>query len=668
MSIKKIFAGSLAALTIFSFAGASLLSPAPAKAATIDELQVQIAALLAQIAALQGTSTSTCSYLFTTDLTIGSTGENVRQLQMFLNKKGFTVAVSGAGSAGLESTYFGGLSQSALAKYQASAGISPAVGYFGPITRAKVNSECTTSTGGGNTGGGNNGTSTTGGTTLNGNAGSIEEASFVSGLNNEEVGEDQDDVEVAGLEIEADDGSDIRLTAVRLVFVNTNSVSTSDDDFEDYAAEVSLTLDGKEIARVDADEFNDDNDYSKTISVDNSAIIRRGDMADLIVEVTGISNLDSDNEGEDWTVEFDSIRFMDADGATISDTNTGDIGATRTFSFESFASASNVDLTLDLNEADDDINEAHVIDIDDTDDTDDVEILSFTLEADGDSNINIDEIPVLLTSVGFNLNDGLSGASLWMDGDKVGSENLTNASTTETVTFDDLDLDIDAGDTVEFMVTVDVVDTNSGITNGDTIMAQIGTTQLNAIDAEDESGEDLENNDRSGTALGEANALYDEGIMVDFVSASANNVTRDGVNNDTAELKIRVEVTAFDGVAFLDKSFEISSSTSMAANGSNNVAAQESGGNITAATTTVSIASVGSNVGITETATSYRIDEGRTGTFEIILNVVSPDASVRGILYTLEWGQTDGANLGNVYNFNMGVDGDYKTGYVFVTD
>lgn len=90
-------------------------------------------------AAVSGGPVSTGSYTFTRNLTVGSTGEDVRELQKFLNANGFTVSSSGAGSAGSESTYFGPATRAALAKYQAANGISPAAGYFGPITRTNVN-------------------------------------------------------------------------------------------------------------------------------------------------------------------------------------------------------------------------------------------------------------------------------------------------------------------------------------------------------------------------------------------------------------------------------------------------------------------------------------------------------------------------------------------------
>jgi hypothetical protein len=79
-------------------------------------------------------------YVFTRNLTIGSTGGDVMNLQQVLNANANTqVAVSGAGSPGMETSTFGGLTKAALAKFQAGNGISPAAGYFGAITRAFLN-------------------------------------------------------------------------------------------------------------------------------------------------------------------------------------------------------------------------------------------------------------------------------------------------------------------------------------------------------------------------------------------------------------------------------------------------------------------------------------------------------------------------------------------------
>lgn len=75
------------------------------------------------------------------DLKTGSLGSDVKALQEFLNARGFTVAASGPGSPGNETTTFGALTRAAVIKYQKSKGITPAVGYFGPITRKAVEAD-----------------------------------------------------------------------------------------------------------------------------------------------------------------------------------------------------------------------------------------------------------------------------------------------------------------------------------------------------------------------------------------------------------------------------------------------------------------------------------------------------------------------------------------------
>ncbi len=87
------------------------------------------------------------SYIFTTPLKLGSTGTDVKYLQIFLNDNGFTVSTTGIGSKGNESTYFGPATHKALIKYQeyyakdilTPSGLTKGTGYFGPATIRRVN-------------------------------------------------------------------------------------------------------------------------------------------------------------------------------------------------------------------------------------------------------------------------------------------------------------------------------------------------------------------------------------------------------------------------------------------------------------------------------------------------------------------------------------------------
>lgn len=130
----------------------SLLQSFGADQSTINNVDASLRGTAPSGGSSTPSSGASCSQ-FTRDLTIGSTGADVQALQKILNANGYPVAASGAGSPGNESTYFGSLTASALGKWQASKGISPAVGYFGPITRAALASSgaCGTTSGGGTT-------------------------------------------------------------------------------------------------------------------------------------------------------------------------------------------------------------------------------------------------------------------------------------------------------------------------------------------------------------------------------------------------------------------------------------------------------------------------------------------------------------------------------------
>lgn len=77
---------------------------------------------------------------FLIDLEFRTVHPDVARLQNFLNRNGAVVALPGnPGSLNNETTYMGPATVRALAQYQRTHGISPARGYFGPITRAFIN-------------------------------------------------------------------------------------------------------------------------------------------------------------------------------------------------------------------------------------------------------------------------------------------------------------------------------------------------------------------------------------------------------------------------------------------------------------------------------------------------------------------------------------------------
>ncbi|KKU75380.1 MAG: hypothetical protein UY02_C0053G0004, partial [Candidatus Giovannonibacteria bacterium GW2011_GWB1_47_6b] len=131
LPIGLILLGAVLAMTL------SLAVP-KAGAVTIDELLAQIQALQAQLVALQGQQTGgATACTFTKNLYLGVSDPQVKCLQQYLNGAGYQVAATGAGSPGNETMYYGNLTKNATGKWQTGNSVAPAVGYFGPISRAK---------------------------------------------------------------------------------------------------------------------------------------------------------------------------------------------------------------------------------------------------------------------------------------------------------------------------------------------------------------------------------------------------------------------------------------------------------------------------------------------------------------------------------------------------
>ena len=76
------------------------------------------------------------SYSFNNDLTLGSSGPDVVQLQTWLMNNGYNIP--SLASSTVQPGYFGSQTQSALMLYQRSIGL-PAYGFFGPMTRGYFN-------------------------------------------------------------------------------------------------------------------------------------------------------------------------------------------------------------------------------------------------------------------------------------------------------------------------------------------------------------------------------------------------------------------------------------------------------------------------------------------------------------------------------------------------
>ncbi len=134
-------ASSLTSAQVQSIIG--LLESFGANAETIEKVRIS---LTGGTLLVDNSSSVSSGATFTRDLTLGSSGEDVKTLQKFLNGKGFKITSTGAGSPGQETTYFGRATLNALIKFQevnakdllTPAGLTKGTGFFGPSTRAFV--------------------------------------------------------------------------------------------------------------------------------------------------------------------------------------------------------------------------------------------------------------------------------------------------------------------------------------------------------------------------------------------------------------------------------------------------------------------------------------------------------------------------------------------------
>lgn len=115
------------------------------EAALKEQLLAQLKGLIEQLIALGGTPTPELLALvgggagdFARDLELGMEGEDVLKLQQFLVAQNKGPAAQALAAHGV-TDYFGPLTQAALAEFQAAVGITPAVGFFGPVTRSYIN-------------------------------------------------------------------------------------------------------------------------------------------------------------------------------------------------------------------------------------------------------------------------------------------------------------------------------------------------------------------------------------------------------------------------------------------------------------------------------------------------------------------------------------------------
>lgn len=594
------------------------------------------------IALLGGSDDNSGScYTHTVTLRVGSTGSQVMAMQK----------VVGTTADGV----FGPATKAAVMAWQSNNGLV-ADGIVGPNTGAAMSGNCDDDNG--------DDSDPYDSSDLDGSFGIIENVTELSQYNNEDVGEGEDDVIILGFEVEASNDGDIQISSMKISFDPAGNASGDSDNLDDYITDVSIWMGDDKVGEVDVEDFsvNSSDVHSKTVVLDNS-IVRADDKEKFYVAVSAQNSLDSgDIDSDSWSVDVDNIRFVDGSGVVTTDSSTGDINAmNQAFDFASFATAADVEMKVNLA---DDNPDSMVVDVDDTSDTDGVELLVFTIEAQG-SDIVIEDLPVLLTVTGATDVDAVAN-TLYLEADgNSWSETISTTTAAATITFDNIDFEISEGDEVEFTVLADINDIETGFDEGDTLKAELRSFEVDAIDAEDEQGDTISDADATGTALGDPMAFYDTGIMVEFIDSSVTNYVDDGADDDTGEFVIEFKVTAFGGTVYVSDTATATTASSIAE------ATLSSVGNLYRVTdsgtaTTDDLAydvSYTTGGGASNSSNgNIELADGEYTTVSLTVtqtnDSIEDDGIYRMYLQAILWNSDDSSSAFNVYDFDLE---DYKT-------
>lgn len=423
-------------------------------------------------AAVTSTATATT---FNQDLTIGSTGADVTALQ---------VAVGVTPATG----YFGPITKAAVQAYQASKGIIT-TGYVGPLTRAALNGSVTTTT---------TTTTTTGGTTTTVVNTGIEGTLSVSksSVSDSTVREGDSMKPVLGIKLEAK-LSDINIQRVKLDLGTVTTIYT-----KVYKALYLTDDSGKVLASAD---------------LNSNTVVKNGSNYELTLG--GFSyNVAKDSTKYLWVKAdvYSTIRDADATSRTISLAANG-VRGTDGAGIDQYApstaisqsvsvSRSLIDsaaLKLSTNSAN--IKSADVVASEGTSDNeaDEVAALIFDLKAEKDA--------VLLTDIVATVTKSGSGAAtttkayLFDGSTMLDSEDFVLGATTGTVTFDDLDLEIAKDSTKVLTLKYDIREADGTDATFTVAIA------ANGVSSENSEGSTIT---ATGSATGEALVVRNAGLAI----------------------------------------------------------------------------------------------------------------------------------------------------------
>jgi peptidoglycan hydrolase-like protein with peptidoglycan-binding domain len=617
-----------------AFAQTTTTTSSSMSASQTSSLQAQIAALQAQLAASQGTM---ASVTFTRDLTIGSKGSDVTALQTWLIAKGYSVP---AGATG----YFGSQTKAALSAYQAANAISPAVGYFGPITRAHVNASAgsttttTTTTTGGTT-------TTTGTTTLAGGEGSLDNFKIVGASNTSLNAADKDTV--YGFEFKAN-GSDLMVTRVDYDIYNSNNTGSTHPW---NVFQTATLMDGNTtVATIDASNMsNYSEDGTDTVSGNQvyrlrfdglKDVVKMGNTADYYLMLSTQNVISSSNSGAIYKVNLTAQGVRATDAMGLQEYSSASTQTSNTVSVSSNTSGS-----LTLSTGSDNPAVGTTVQANNNSQTSNVVLTTFTLQAK-DSDVMVYTIPTNVATTTATASTLVRDLKLYQGSTLIDTESFASSISSTSLKFINLHLKIPAGTTQSFSIQADInnVGGSSAAPEGATVALSIPT---NGWDAENGSGNNVP---ITGSVTGNAITFRSLGLSTDTnptTSAVSTNVGTTGTQQGT--FTFTFNVTAFGQDIFVGTTSSAYSLTVF----------NNSGGTVVASSSAItSTADKTSSVG------NYVIHSGQTKSVTVSATVNGGGTYYYAKLNSLNYGTVDSA--GGTTASSTIFNNNYQTAPVYV--
>jgi len=609
--MKKILSVTLAV-------GMMAMTISPAIGVTIEELQAQIAALRAQLQALQGAQGG--AYNFTRDLTVGMRGEDVTALQNYLISTGHFTYSGGA------TGYFGNITKAAVAAWQTANGVSPAAGYFGPISRAKYLALVGTATPAPTTPTPDQTltpTPTPTPTPEDPTEGTLEVKLNPSPTNNTEIELGGTAKAVLGIELKAKDSS---ITVKRI------DVQTGDRRPWLHFAHIGLYDGDNAIVGITPTSANSYEFNSTTYGIRFATdfTIPKGTTKVITVKVSALSAITGQTRDLPCivTVPVNGIRAVDTAGIS----NNYPASAISRNLIIKYTSTGTLELALNANTP-----AERVVQTSDSAATENIEALRFDLKAKT-TNSTLKRLTVSVSGSGSLV----SGAKLF-DGDTLlASETISGGY----ATFTDLTIALTKDVAKTLTVKIDTIATTT-----------TGTTSVSYANllAEDVHYNPINATTSIGTAVGKTIHLYNKAPSIALASASMTASTEKLFR---ATGNIRINVTAVGGDIFVSKS---ATSGIVAVSG--------------ASSTAYNVSAVS---GTTLGTWGWKIIGGQTGVFDVAIalnNAGGTPGFKEAWISKLVWnttdsetGETSWANILGLGAHDRAGDATLKTPAVYLTD